>query len=63
AAPHAERLGMPAAELLAAPFALIGTPGEIRAAMARTEKRWGITRYAVRAAFVDAIVDAGLVRA
>ncbi|MBG0567571.1 LLM class flavin-dependent oxidoreductase [Actinoplanes aureus] len=63
AAPHAENLGMPVPELLEAPFVLIGTGDEIRAAMARNEKRWGITRYAVRADAVDAIVDAGLVRA
>lgn len=60
AAPHAERLGMRAADLLEAPFVLIGTGDEIRAAMRRNEKRWGITRYAVRADAVDAIVDAGL---
>ncbi|MFC7532292.1 LLM class flavin-dependent oxidoreductase [Actinoplanes sp. GCM10030250] len=55
AAPHAEELGMPVAELLEAPFVLIGTVAEIRAAMVRNEKRWGITRYAIRAAVLDAV--------
>jgi probable F420-dependent oxidoreductase len=63
AAPHAERLGMPAAELLEAPFALIGTGEEVRAALARNEKRWGITRYVVRTGAMDAILAAGLVKA
>lgn len=57
AAPHAQRLGMSAAELLEAPFVLIGTGDEIRAAMARNEKRWGITRYAVRTGAMDAIAN------
>ncbi|MEV6301337.1 LLM class flavin-dependent oxidoreductase [Actinoplanes sp. NPDC051861] len=57
AAPHAERLGMPVIELLNAPFALIGTAAEIRAAIAGHEKRWGITRYVIRAAAVDAITS------
>lgn len=60
AAPHAQRLGIPVTDLLDAPFVLIGTGDEIRAAMARNEKRWGITRYAVRADAADAIVGAGL---
>lgn len=63
AAPHAERIGMPVAELLEAPFALIGTGDEIRAALARNEKRWGITRYAVRAGAIDAIDGARLISA
>jgi probable F420-dependent oxidoreductase len=60
AVPHAQRLGMPVAELLEAPFVMIGTGEEIRAAFARQEKRWGISRYAVRANTIDAVVDAGL---
>jgi probable F420-dependent oxidoreductase len=55
AAPHAERLGMPVADLLAAPFVLIGTVAEIRSAMARHEERWGITRYVTREAALDAV--------
>ncbi|WP_433834068.1 hypothetical protein ACQP2E_28245 [Actinoplanes sp. CA-015351] len=55
AAPHAERLGMPVAELLDAPFVMIGTVGEIRAALQRHEKRWGITRYVVREPALEAV--------
>ena len=55
AAPHAERLGMPVAEVLDAPFLMIGTVGEIRAALQRHEKRWGITRYVVREPGMEAV--------
>ncbi|WP_254666043.1 LLM class flavin-dependent oxidoreductase [Streptomyces sp. WMMB 322] len=56
----ARRLGCDAAEVLASPYAWIGTPDEIRAAMADHERRWGITRYVVREAHLDAVA---LVRA
>ncbi|BBH63359.1 LLM class F420-dependent oxidoreductase [Actinoplanes sp. OR16] len=48
ATPHADRIGIPVEELLAAPFALIGTLGEIRSSIRRNEQQWGITRYVVR---------------
>jgi probable F420-dependent oxidoreductase len=54
-APHAERTGIPVADLLAAPFLLIGTLDEIRAAISAHEKRWGITRYVVREPYLDAV--------
>ncbi|WP_229075991.1 LLM class flavin-dependent oxidoreductase [Actinoplanes sp. DH11] len=55
AAPHAERLGMPVADLLTAPFALIGTLDEMRTAMRAHERRWGITRYVVREAALETV--------
>jgi probable F420-dependent oxidoreductase len=60
AAPHAAELGLPVSDLLAAPFVLIGTVDEIRASIARHEKRWGITRYAVRPPAFDAVEALGL---
>jgi probable F420-dependent oxidoreductase len=60
AAPHAEEIGMPVSDLLAAPFVLIGTVDEIRASIERNEKRWGITRYAVRTPAFDAVEALGL---
>ena len=60
AAPHAAEAGMSVPDLLAAPFVLIGTVAEIRAAIERHEKRWGITRYAVRTAAFDAVEALGL---
>ena len=60
AAPHAEEIGMSVDELLTAPFVLIGTVAEIRAAIERHEKRWGITRYAVRVGAFDAVEALGL---
>lgn len=62
AAPHAEELGMSVPDLLAAPYALIGTAAEIRSAVERHEKRWGITRYAVRTGAFDAVESLGLLR-
>jgi probable F420-dependent oxidoreductase len=58
-APHAEELGMSVSEALEAPFLLIGTVSEIRAAIERHEKRWGITRYAVRTPAFDAVTALG----
>ena len=36
------------AEMAVTPYALAGTESEIRAKLAENERRWGITRYAVR---------------
>ncbi|MFC4072041.1 LLM class flavin-dependent oxidoreductase [Actinoplanes subglobosus] len=60
AAPHAEEIGMSVSDLLAAPFVLIGTVDEIRTSIERHEKRWGITRYAVRTPALDAVEALGL---
>ena len=43
------------AELTAAPYALAGTIGEIVAQLHEIERCWGITRFAVRRAAIDAI--------
>lgn len=51
----AARLGSTAAEVLASPYAWIGTVAEIAAALARHERRWGITRYVVREPHMDAV--------
>ncbi|MEU4692270.1 LLM class flavin-dependent oxidoreductase [Actinoplanes sp. NPDC023714] len=56
AKPHADRIGIPVEELLDAPFALIGTLDEIRAAIRRHEQQWGITRYVVREPYLEAVV-------
>lgn len=50
----AERTGGTAAEVLAAPYAWIGTESEIITALAEYERRWGITRYVVREPALDA---------
>ncbi|HWS36214.1 MAG TPA: LLM class flavin-dependent oxidoreductase [Actinoplanes sp.] len=63
AAPHAEELGMSVSDLLEVPFVLIGTVAEIRAAIDRHAKRWGITRYAVRTPAFDAVESLGLLTA
>jgi probable F420-dependent oxidoreductase len=60
AAPHADEIGMSVSDLLAAPFVLIGTVDEIRASIERHEKRWGITRYAVRTPAFEAVESLGL---
>ncbi|MFC4145836.1 LLM class flavin-dependent oxidoreductase [Micromonospora mangrovi] len=49
AAPIAADTGLTVAELLATPFVLIGTPEEIVAAVAAHRRRWGVTRFVVRA--------------
>ncbi|MFG3686441.1 LLM class flavin-dependent oxidoreductase [Micromonospora sp. NPDC047740] len=51
----AEHAGLTTAELLATPFVLIGTAEEIVAAVAQHRRRWGITRFVVRADAVDAL--------
>jgi probable F420-dependent oxidoreductase len=53
AAEQAEHTGLTVAELLATPFVLIGTEDEIVAAVAEHERRWGITRFVVRADALD----------
>jgi probable F420-dependent oxidoreductase len=40
--------GLPMADLLAAPYLLVGTEDEIVAKVRECERRWGITRFAVR---------------
>ncbi|MFD2763328.1 LLM class flavin-dependent oxidoreductase [Micromonospora eburnea] len=55
AARFAAHGGLTAAEVLATPFVLIGTEDEIVTAVADHQRRWGITRFVVRAEAVDAI--------
>jgi probable F420-dependent oxidoreductase len=50
----AQRLGTTASEVLACPYAWIGTVPEITASMARHQHRWGITRYVIREPHLDA---------
>ncbi|MFG1722403.1 LLM class flavin-dependent oxidoreductase [Micromonospora chalcea] len=52
AAPLAAKLDLTVDELLATPFALVGTADEIVAAVAGHERRWGVTHFAVRAGAV-----------
>ena len=54
-AEHAERLEMSVDELRQVPFLLVGTADEIVAAVRGHRERWGITRYAVRRAGLDAL--------
>ncbi|SCE99711.1 probable F420-dependent oxidoreductase, MSMEG_2516 family [Micromonospora coriariae] len=49
----AEETGLTVDELLATPFVLIGTADEIVAAVAAHRRRWGVTRYVVRADALD----------
>ncbi|MDO3706061.1 TIGR03621 family F420-dependent LLM class oxidoreductase [Micromonospora sp. C28SCA-DRY-2] len=49
AAQTAAETGLTVAELLATPFVLIGTEDEIVAAVAEHRRRWGVTRFVVRA--------------
>ena len=46
-------------ELIAAPYVLAGTRGEIAAKIAEVGRRWGITRFAVRLPAIDTV--AGLI--
>lgn len=62
AAEHAADLGMSVNDLLEVPFVLIGTVAEIRSAIERHEKRWGITRFAVRTPAFEAVESLGLLR-
>ncbi|MGC4864159.1 hypothetical protein ACLQ3B_01835 [Micromonospora sp. DT53] len=56
AAEQARRNGMTPAELLATPFVLIGTVDEISTAVAEHERRWGVTRFVVRADALNPLV-------
>ncbi|WP_433343706.1 LLM class flavin-dependent oxidoreductase [Micromonospora sp. CA-111912] len=56
AAEQAARTGLTVAELLATPFVLIGTEDEIVAAVAGHERRWGVTRFVVRANALDPLL-------
>ena len=54
----AERFGpldVGEAELAAAPYTLVGTAEEIVAKVRENERRWGITRYAVRAPAIEVL--------
>ena len=46
---------MDEAELAAVPYVLIGTQREIIAKLGDIERRWGITRFAVRRPALDVI--------
>lgn len=50
----AEQTDATTADVLAAPYAWIGTESEIVTALAEYERRWGITRYVVREPALDA---------
>lgn len=54
-AEKAERIAVTEAVLLATPFVLIGTKDEILAEIDDHRRRWGITRFVVREAALDAI--------
>ncbi|MFE9847255.1 LLM class flavin-dependent oxidoreductase [Streptomyces sp. NPDC005576] len=51
----ARRVGCEASAVLASPYVWIGTVEEIRGTLAAHERRWGITRYVVREAHLDAV--------
>lgn len=51
----AAEVGCSAADLAVTPYVLFGTPGEIAGKLGEVERRWGISRFAVRVAAVDAI--------
>ncbi|WP_327180383.1 LLM class flavin-dependent oxidoreductase (plasmid) [Streptomyces sp. NBC_01335] len=51
---YARLIGCDASVVLASPYAWIGTVEEIGAALTAHERRWGITRYVVREAHLDA---------
>ncbi|MGK5742015.1 LLM class flavin-dependent oxidoreductase [Micromonospora sp. URMC 103] len=55
AAEMARDVGLSVAELLATPYVLMGTEDEIVAAVTAHRRRWGITRFVVRAPAVDAL--------
>lgn len=50
----ADRYQVTPAEVLAVPYVWVGTAEEIVTALAGHERRWGITRYVVRAPHLDA---------
>ncbi|WP_250000982.1 LLM class flavin-dependent oxidoreductase [Actinoplanes sp. M2I2] len=49
------------ADLVACPYVLIGTQGEIAAKLRQVENRWGISRFAVRPPAIEGV--AGILRA
>ncbi len=51
----AKELDEDEADLAAAPYVLAGTPAEIAAKLREIERRWGITRYAVRVPAIETI--------
>ncbi|PFG39453.1 putative F420-dependent oxidoreductase [Georgenia soli] len=55
AAEFAAHAGVSPRELLAVPYVLVGTEDEIVDAVAEHHRRWGITRYVVRADAVEAM--------
>ncbi|SBT65188.1 probable F420-dependent oxidoreductase, MSMEG_2516 family [Micromonospora sediminicola] len=55
AAQTAAETGLTPAEVLATPFVLAGTADEIATAVAAHERRWGVTRFVVRADAVAAL--------
>jgi hypothetical protein len=56
----AQHTGLCAADLVAAPFVLVGTQDEIVSAIAAHEDRWVITRFVVREAALEPV--AALIR-
>lgn len=50
-----EQPGLTEADLAAAPYTLVGTADEIVAKVRENERRWGITRYAVRAPAIEVL--------
>jgi probable F420-dependent oxidoreductase len=51
----AKETGIPAEDLAAAPFLLVGTIDEIAAKIRAVESRWGISRFAVRRPAIDVV--------
>lgn len=58
-AAYGKEVDLNPAELEKAPFVLIGTPGEITAKLRDVERRWGITRFAVRRDAIEAVAAVG----
>ena len=51
----AEKADTPQEDLVAAPFLLVGTVDEIAAKIQAVERRWGITRFAVRKPAIEVV--------
>jgi len=56
-AAYAEEAGCSADDLAAVPYVFFGTAGEIVAKLGEVERRWGIVRFAVRIAALDAVEE------
>ena len=54
-AERGEDLDVTEADLAAAPYVLVGTVDEIVAKLREVERRWGITRFAVRQPAIDTV--------